>query len=56
MQYLSTLEESEYNSTNDEIDDNKFNANYIQFAAKVSKPIIKLIKMIIRNHKNAFPI
>jgi hypothetical protein len=48
-------EESEYHSTDDELED-EFDANHIQFAAEASKPIIKLIKMIVRNHKNAFPV
>jgi DNA-binding transcriptional MocR family regulator len=54
-QHLSTPEGSEYDSTDDELED-EFDANHIQFAAEASKPVIKLIKMIARNHKNAFPV
>jgi len=51
----STSEESEYDSTDDELDE-EFDANHIQFAAEANKPVIKIIKMIARNHRNAFPV
>ena len=54
-QQMSTPEESEDDSTDDELDD-EFDANHIQFAAEASKPVIKLIKLIARNHKVAFPV
>lgn len=54
-QHLSTPEESEYDSTDDECDD-EFDANHVQFAAEANKPVIKLIKLIARYHKNAFPV
>jgi len=52
-QHLSTLEESEDNSTDNELN-NKFDVNHIQFAAEANKPVIKLIKLIVRSYKNAF--
>ena len=54
-QHLSTLEESEEDSTDDKLDD-EFDVNHIQFAAEANKPVIKLIKLIVRSHKNAFPV
>jgi hypothetical protein len=54
-QHLSTPEESEDDSTDDELND-EFDANHIQFAAEANKPVIKLIKVIARNYKNAFPV
>lgn len=51
----STPEGSEYDSTDDELD-SEDNANHIQFAAEANKPVIKMIQIITRDHKEAFQV
>lgn len=51
----NTPEGSEYDSTDDELDSEN-NANHIQFAAEANKPVIKMIQIITRNHKEAFQV